>query len=276
MSDDEPDVHPSSVVDAAARLGAGVVIGPFCRVGPGVVLGARARLDSHVAILGETRVGEDCHLHAGAVVGDRPQDLAYDGAESSVEIGARCEIREGVTIHRGTKAGSATRVGDDCLLMANSHLAHNVRLGDGVIVANGALLAGYVEIGDGAFVSGNCLIHQFVRVGRLAMLSGGTAAKRDVPPFMMTRELSSAVMGLNVVGLSRAGVAAEERCALKRAFKLLYRSGLNISQALERIEREIDSELVGELCEFVRRSERGVAGYAGRRRTEILGAEPSA
>lgn len=264
MSD--TDIHPTSVVEPGAELGPGVMIGPFCFVGSDVALGARVRLDSHVSIRGRTRLGDDCHVHAGAVLGDLPQDLAFDGADSAVLVGAGCDIREGVTIHRGTKPGTETVVGDDCLLMANSHLAHNVRLGDRVILANGALLGGYVELGDRVFVSGNCAVHQFVRVGRIAMLGGVSAIMCDVPPFMMTPTLTSAVMGLNVVGLRRAGVPAEERAALKRVFKLLYRSGLNVSQAVVRIEREVASDLAAEVCEFVRGSKRGICPHAGRSR----------
>lgn len=264
MSEREIEVHPSSVIEPGVELGPGVRIGPFCRLESGVVLGPRVRLDSHVAILGRTRLGADCHVHAGAVVGDLPQDLGFDGAPTAVEIGERCDIREGVTIHRGTKEGTTTVVGDDCLLMATSHVGHNARLGNRVILANGVMLGGYVEMGDRVFVGGNTAVHQFCRAGRLTMLSANAAITRDVPPFMMTRVSTTRVMSLNTVGLRRAGVPAEERAALKRAFRLLYRSGLNVSQAVERIEAEVDSPLARELCEFVRASKRGIAVWVGR------------
>lgn len=265
MSDSQIEVHPSSVIEPGVELGPGVKIGPFCRLESGAVLGADVRLDSHVAILGSTRLGAGCHVHAGAVLGDLPQDLAFDGASTAVEVGARCDIREGVTIHRGTKEGTTTVLGDDCLLMATAHVGHNARLGNRVILANGAMLGGYVELGDRAFVSGNTAVHQFCRAGRLTMLSGNAAITRDVPPFMMTRVGTTRVMSLNTVGLRRSGIPAEGRAALKRAFRLLYRSGLNVSQAVRRIEAEIDSPLVEELCEFVRSSQRGIAVYVGRR-----------
>ena len=261
----EPDIHPSAVVEPGARLDSGVVVGPFCYVQSEVEIGAGTELISHVTVLAHASIGSDCRLHSGSVVADLPQDVAFSGEVSYVRIGDRCRIREGVTIHRGTESGSSTLVGDDCMLMANSHLAHNVRLGNGVMMANGVLLAGHADIGDGVFFGGAAMVHQFARVGRLAMVSGFTAAKKDVPPFCMTRAQTAGVMGLNAVGLRRAGVSSVDRLQLKRAFRLLYRSGLNASQALQRIEADLDSDLVRELIEFVRSSERGIAAYVGRR-----------
>jgi UDP-N-acetylglucosamine acyltransferase len=258
------DVHPSAVVEPGARLGDGVRVGPFCYVQSAAEIGAGTELVSHVAVLAHATIGGQCRLHAGAVVGDLPQDIAYSGEESYVRVGDRCRIREGVTVHRGTAAGSSTVVGDDCMLMANSHLAHNVQLGARVTLANGVLLAGHVEVGDGVFMGGGAVVHQFARIGRLAMISGLTAVKRDVPPFCMTRALTAGIMGLNTVGLRRAGVGADDRLALKRAFKLLYRSSLNVTQALELIEAELDNDPVRELVTFVRASRRGIAPHAGR------------
>ena len=265
-TDSSASVHSTAVVEAGARLGRGVSVGPFCYVRSQVVIGDGTKLVSHVTVLDQVSIGRDCRLHSGSVVGDLPQDVGFEGAESYVRIGDRCQIREGVTIHRGTGAGSTTEVGDDCMLMANSHLAHNVRLGNGVMMANGVLLAGHAEIGDNVFFGGAAMVHQFARVGRLAMVSGFTAAKRDVPPFCMTRAQTAGLMGLNSVGLRRAGISAADRLALKRAFKLLYLSGLNVSQALQKIEAELHSELTSELATFVRDSERGIADYVGDRR----------
>ncbi len=153
--------------------------------------------------------------------------------------------------------------------MAYSHLAHNVQVGNRVIIANGALLAGYVEVGDRAFISGNCLIHQFARVGKLVMMSGGSAVHKDIPPFCMTRTMSiNKVMGLNVVGLRRAGFTAEERLILKRAFKILYQSNLLINEATKKITEEFDSPIVQELCNFIGNSQRGVCGYIRQRSSE--------
>jgi UDP-N-acetylglucosamine acyltransferase len=201
-------------------------------------------------------------VHSAAVLGDLPQDQRYRDAVSRVRIGAGCVIREGVTVHRGTEPDSATVVGDGSLLMANSHVGHNACVGRNATLANGTLLGGYSEIGDYAFLSGNCLVHQFTRVGMLAMMSGGSAAQMDVPPFCMTRSLATnAVVCLNVVGLKRSGMPAHERAALKRAFDVLYRSGLSVSAAIESIEREIDTPSSRELCRFLRTSKRGICKF---------------
>lgn len=264
-------IHPTAVIEAGAQLGAEVTVGPFTYIAAEVQVGDRCVLGPHVTLLGHTRLGQHCQVHAGAVLGDLPQDLAFKGEISQVQIGDRCVIREGVTIHRGTKAGTVTTVGHDCLLMANSHLAHNVQLGNRVIVANGALLAGYVEVGDRAFISGNCLIHQFTRIGRLAMVSGGAALKRDVPPFCITPALAfNQVMGLNVIGLRRAGFRATDRNILKAALTTLYRSGLNVSQAVEKLTTDFDSPLVEELCQFIRASKSGICHFVGGEKRNVL------
>ena len=260
----DPVIHPTAVIEDGAELAPDVSIGPFCYVEAGASIGAGTRLVSHVAILGETSIGEDCTVHSFAAIGDLPQDVAYGGEESYVRVGDRCQIREGVTIHRGTTPGSSTVVGDECMLMANSHLAHNVVLGNQVILANGVLLAGHVQVGDQVFMGGCAMVHQFARIGRLVMVSGFTAAKKDVPPFCMTRALSAEVMGLNVVGLRRAGFSKDDRLDLKRAFKILYRSGLGTTKAAERLRAEFDNELVTELVDFVDASQRGIASYVSK------------
>jgi UDP-N-acetylglucosamine acyltransferase len=256
-------IHPTAVIEPGAEVGRDVRIGAFAyidrkaRIGDGCVIGP------HATILNYTTLGDRCRVHAGAVLGDLPQDLAFqEESESYVRIGNDCVIRENVTIHRGTRAGSVTEVGDGCLLMAQSHLAHNVKLGNQVIVANGALLAGYVEVGDRAFISGNCLVHQFTRVGRLAMMAGASAVQKDVLPFCITRSVSpNTIMGLNVVGLRRAGFTASDRRTLKQALMVLYTSGLNTSRAVDKLEQEFDAELVQELCQFIRASKRGICKF---------------
>lgn len=255
-------IHPTAVIEAGAELGKDVTIGAFAYIERDVKVGDRCVIGPHVSVLRYTTLGSGCRVHAGAVIGDIPQDFAFKDEESYVRIGANCVIREGVTIHRGTKAGTVTEVGDDCLLMAQSHLAHNVKLGNKVIVANGALLAGYVEVGDLAFISGNCLVHQFTRIGKLVMMSGASAVQKDVLPFCMTRSVSpNTIMGLNVVGLRRAGFSASDRRTLKQALRVLYNSGLNVSQAVDRLEQEFDSELVQEMCTFIRGSKRGICKF---------------
>lgn len=255
-------IHPTAVIDPGAELGENVSVGAFCYIDRHTKIGDHCILGPHVTILPFTTLGRGCKVHAGAVLGDLPQDLVYQDTESYVRIGNNCTIREGVTIHRGTKSRTVTEVGDDCLLMAFSHLAHNARIGNRVVIANGALIAGYAEIGDRAFISGNCLVHQFVRVGRLSMMSGGSAIQKDVPPFCITRSLSTnTVLNLNIVGLRRAGFTGEQRLILKRAFDTLYRSGLNITEAVTKLEEDFDDELSREICEFVKSSKRGICKF---------------
>jgi UDP-N-acetylglucosamine acyltransferase len=239
-------IHPTAVIEDDAVIGANAEIGPYAVILRGVT------------------IGPNCRIHAGAVIGDLPQDLAFQPAESFVRIGADCVVREHVTIHRGTKPGTATVVGDGCYLMANSHLAHNVRLGNRVVVANGALLAGYVEVGDGAFISGNVVIHQFVRIGRLAMLSGGCGIGKDVPPFCTTVGIQrNSIGGLNAIGMRRAGLSPAERAQVKQAFDFLYRSNLNVSQALDRMRQEFADGPAMEFLEFVATSRRGICPMRG-------------
>jgi UDP-N-acetylglucosamine acyltransferase len=235
------NIHPTAVIEDGAVIGGEVTIGP------------------HAIVLRNVTIGPNCRIHAGAVIGDLPQDLAFQPAETFVHIGANCVIREHVTIHRGTKPGTATVIGDGCYLMANSHLGHNVRLGTRVIVANGTMLGGYVEVDDGVFISGNVLLHQFVRVGRLAMLSGGCGIGKDVPPFCTTVGLErNRIGGLNTIGMRRAGLSSAERLQVKRAFTLLYRSQLNVSQALERMRQEFVDGPAVEIVTFVSASRRGI------------------
>lgn len=255
-------VHPTAIVAPTARIGQNVTIGPYACIEDDVVLGDGCSIGPHVCLMRYTTLGPNCRVHAGAVLGDLPQDRNFSGEESYVHIGAGCVIREGATVHRGSQPGSITTIGDECMLMAYSHVAHNVTLGRNVIVCNNALLAGHVQVGDQAFISGNCLVHQHTRIGRLAMLSGGSGMQMDVPPFCITRSLySNTVMGLNVVGLRRAGVDATERRLLQAAFQVLYGSGLPISRAVERLQEEFDSPYVRELCEFIRTSKRGICKF---------------
>lgn len=255
-------IHPTAVVEPGAELGEGVTVGPFAYIDTQVKIGVGCTIGPRATLLRYTTLGENCRVHAGAVIGDTPQDLAFEDAETYVQIGDRCDLREGCTVHRGTKPGSVTVVGDDCLLMANSHVAHNAQIGHRVILANNALIAGYAQVGDRAFISGGCLVHQFTRVGRLVMMSGGSAVQKDVPPFFMTRSVTiNTIMGLNVVGLRRAGLSSEERHVLKRAIQVLYQSGLSIPSAVDKLEQELDSPLIDEICEFIRTSERGICKF---------------
>ncbi len=252
-------IHPTAIVDPGAEIGNSVDISPFSIISDHVRIGDNTVIGPHAVILPFTSIGASCTIHTGAIIGDLPQDLAFDNAESYVRIGSGCVIREGVTIHRGTKSGTQTVVGDNCYLMAYSHLAHNVKLGNNVITVNGSLLAGYVEVGDKAFISGNCVVHQFVKIGRLAMLGGGCAIGKDVPPFCTTRSgWVNDIVGLNVVGMRRAGIDPAGRLEIKRAFKKLYLSGLNVSEAVAAIKRDQTSDYALEFCRFLETSSRGI------------------
>lgn len=251
-------IHKTAVVDPAARLGEGITIGPFAVIESDVELGDGCVIGPHVTLLGRTRLGRECRVHAGAVLGDLPQDLGYKDAVTRVWIGDRCTFREGVTVHRGTKPETVTEIGDDCYLMAFTHCAHNVKLGTRVIMANGALLAGYVEVGDGCFFGGLCAVHQFVRIGRLCMIGGESAITQDVLPFSMIKTSSyNVVAGPNTVGLRRAGVPPAERQAIRHALQVLCRSGLTTPQAVAQLRTESPPAVVEELCTFATRAKRG-------------------
>jgi UDP-N-acetylglucosamine acyltransferase len=258
-----PNIHSSAVVEDGAVLADDVIVGPFCYVQNQVHIGAGTELKNHVTVYANSTIGENTTVHAGAVIGDLPQDLAFDPENiSSVKIGNGCVIREGVTIHRGTKPDTQTVIGNECFLMVNSHVAHNCTLGNRVIFANGVLLAGYVTVGDGAFLSGNTVVHQFCKVGRLAMMSGLSAVSKDLPPFFVTHSATvNSVSGINSVGLRRANVDADSRAMIKRIFRTIYLGGKNVSDAVAELESQDLSSDAWELLDFIKMSERGICGY---------------
>lgn len=254
-------IHPQAVIHPDARVGEGTRVGPFSVIEADVIIGPDCCIGPHVVIHSHTRLGPGAQVHAGVVLGDIPQDMAFKEVRSSVEIGEGCVFREGVTVHRGTKADTVTRLGDRCFLMANSHVAHNCVLGDDVILANGVLLGGYVELGDRVFLSGNCVVHQFCKVGTLAMMSGLSAASKDVPPYCILHNSSTnQVAGLNVVGMRRAGLTGEQRKEIKQAFNILYRSGLNLQEAVARMKEAYPEGPAATLWKFAEHSTRGLCG----------------
>lgn len=253
-------IHPTAIIDPEAEIGPGANIGPFSYIGPKVKIGANCKIGPHVVIHPYTTIGDNCEIHAGAVLGDTPQDLSFHSdTESYVVIGNNCVFREGVTVHRGTKPGTTTTIGDDCFLMANSHCAHNVKLGNKVILVNGVLLAGYVEVDDGAFISGSVVVHQFVKIGKLAMLGGSSGIGRDILPYCTARSMAlNDIAGLNVVGMRRAGITAEKRLEIKRAFRLIYNQGLTPRQAAAEIRQTFTSGPALDFSDFIDRSTRGI------------------
>jgi UDP-N-acetylglucosamine acyltransferase len=252
-------------IDRTARVGPGVELAPDVEVGPGVIIdgptkiGAGTRILAHAYIGPYTTMGEHNLIGFGAVIGYDPQDYAFTGEESYTIIGDHNRIREYVTIHRGTKPGSATRLGNHNFLMALSHMAHNASVGDHVVVVNGALVGGYVEVADRAFISANCLLHQFTRVGTLTIMRGGSRASRDLPPYAVI-DGTHTVKGVNLVGLKRAGFAAPTIAALRQAFRILFVRRGNLKAALARVEAEVPlTPEVAHLLEFIRAAKRGVA-----------------
>ncbi len=229
-----PHVHSSAVIDPRAQLAEDVFIGPGAVIVGDVVLGPGCRVEAHAILTGRVMCGARNTFGYGAVIGAPPQDLGWTpDIESTVVIGDDNVFREYVTIHRGSKDGSTTTVGDGNYLMCGAHLGHDVRLGNKIVIANNCLLAGHVQVGDGAFLGGGSVVHQYVRIGRLAILQGMSGVGMDVPPFTTAAEINR-VAGLNTIGMRRAGFSSEQRHGVKRAFDHLYRSRWNISQALER------------------------------------------
>jgi UDP-N-acetylglucosamine acyltransferase len=254
-------IHPSAVVSPGVHVPESCSIGPFCLVGEGVEMGEHCELISHVVLGGPTRLGSHNRLHPFAVVGVGPQDLSYAGEATRLEIGDHNEIREYVTVHRGTvKGGGLTKIGSHCLLMAYAHIAHDCVIGDHVIMANAATLAGHVTVEEWAVVGALCPVHQFVRVGKHSYIGGGTTITQDVLPFAKTSAVRDVhAYGANAIGLERRGFSKERVRAIQKTFRILLAGKLNTTQALERIEREVEqTEDVRLLVDFIRGSERGV------------------
>jgi len=252
-------IHPMAVVHPDARLGPGVEVGPFCLIGEKARIGEGTRLLSNVVVTGPTVIGRDNEIHPFAVIGGASQDKKYRGEISYVRVGDRNVIREYVTINRGTGADSETVVGDDNHLLAGVHIAHNCRIGNRVVMSNIASLAGHVTVGDGANIGGMVGVHQFVRIGRMAMIGGKSRVVKDIPPFMLVEGNPTAVYGLNNVGLKRANLEPEVLAELKEAHRILYRSNLNLSTALERLRDTMRSDEGRELIAFLQEeTDRGI------------------
>jgi UDP-N-acetylglucosamine acyltransferase len=227
-------IHSTAIVDPNAQIGADVEIGPFSIVGPRAVIGEKTIVQSHVVIEGEVAIGTGNFIGYGTIIGAPPQDVSFSPERKTrVEIGNDNIIREYCTIHRGSPDGSATRIGDKNFLMTGAHIGHNCLIENNIVIANNCLLAGHVRVDDGAFLGGGSTFHQHMHVGRLVMVQGSSAFGKDLPPFVIAAERNF-VFGLNVVGLRRAGFRSKDRDEIKSAFKLVYQSGLNISQALEK------------------------------------------
>jgi UDP-N-acetylglucosamine acyltransferase len=258
-------IHPAAIVHPAAVLGPGCTVGPGAVIDGEVELGPDCVVGPQVVLTGRLIAGARNRFHAGAVIGDAPQDLKYRNQPTRLRLGDDNVIREHATIHRSTALTEDTVVGNGNFIMANAHVGHNCRIGNHNVIANGALLAGHVTVEDRAFISGNCVIHQYCRIGRLAMLQGGSALGLDLPPFCILREVNM-LCGLNTVGLRRAGIPSAERLELRRAYHAIFRSGKRRATALAEARGEFsDSLLVQELLLFMEGTKRGICADPGRR-----------
>ena len=254
-------IHPTAVVDSSAELDTDVTVGPYCVIGKDVQIGRGTRLESHVVIEPNTRIGEECQIRQGAVLGGPPQDHKYKGERSFLVMGHRNVVREFVTVHRATGEGEMTRLGNDNMLMAYCHIGHNCWLGNGIMMANQVGISGHCVIEDRVVFGGMVGLHQFVRVGKLAMIGGMSKVVSDVPPFVMADGRPTELVGLNVLGLRRAGIPPKVRAGLKQAFKLLYRSGLNLTQGIAAAYNEVEpSEERDYILEFLTNIRKGYGG----------------
>jgi UDP-N-acetylglucosamine acyltransferase len=252
-------IHPTAVVKTR-EVGEGCEIGPYCVIGEHVVLGPRCRLHSHAVIDGHTRLGADNEIFPFASIGLKTQDLKWSGGTTRTEIGDRNTFRECITVNSATGDGAVTLIGNDNHILAYSHIAHDVRLGNCVVMSNVATLAGHVVVDDYAVIGGLAAIHQFCRIGRLSIIGGCSKVVQDVPPFMLVDGNPAVTRTINKVGMERNGVPEQAQAALRQAYKILFREGLTIPNALARIEKKLAGcDEVRHLVEFVRTSERGIS-----------------
>lgn len=250
-------IHPTAIIDPSAKIDPSTVIGPYTVIGPNVTMGKNNHIGPF-CIIENTVMGDNNEVIAYASIGVKPQDLSYDGVESMVVMGNGNKIRECVTIHRSTSLENPTRLGNNCLLMANAHVAHDCQLGSNIILANSTGIAGHVHLADRVITSGMVGVHQFVRVGKLAMLSGGAMVPLDVPPFCTAQGERARLVGLNVVGMRRAGMGRDEIMAVKRAFKVLFRSKMLLKDAIAQLEASNPIPAVQEMLEFCKHTKRGI------------------
>lgn len=258
------NIHPSAIIDPSAQIAENVKISPFAIIGPNVKLGEGVEIYPH-AYLEHCDIGKNTIISSGAILGTAPQDLGYKNEPTKVIIGESCQIREHVTVNRASGEGNITKVGNNCMLMTGSHVAHNCKLGNNVILANLATLGGHVSIEDFAFIGGMVVLHQNVRVGEMAIIGGFSGARQDIPPYAKTDGRPAGIIGLNSIGLKRRGLTPEERKDLKTAFNYIWFSGLNTKHGIEKIRQEVPSnKYIEHLIAFVESSKRGVTKISGK------------
>mgnify|MGYP004442757649 FL=1 len=252
-------ISPLAYIHPDARIGEGVEIGPFCNISANVEIGDRTRLLGSVTVMDGARIGKDCTIFPGAVIAGIPQDLKFRGEDSLAIIGDRCVLRECVTVNRGTASKGKTVVGNDCLIMAYCHVAHDCVLGEKIIMSNATQLAGEVIVDDCAVIGGGALIHQFCHIGGYVMIQGGALVNKDIPPYIKAAREPISFVGLNVIGMRRRGFSEEKINEIHEIYQLIFQSGLNTTNALAKIEETVpQSEVRDEIVDFVRHADRGI------------------
>lgn len=256
-------IHPTAVVHPKAKLGSGVRVGPYAIIDAGVELGADCDVGPHAYITGQTAIGARNRFHLGCVIGGTPQDLKYKGEPTRLRIGDDNTFREHVTVNCSTTMEGRTVLGSHILMMAGAHVGHDCTVGDHVIMANCSALGGHVTVQERAILSACVVVHQFLRIGTLSMSQGGSALTQDLPPYVMARHGVNLMCGLNIVGLRRAGLAADERLELKKAYHLLFRSGTNLRQAVTEAREQFTGQRTKLLLDFVANTKRGICRHVG-------------
>lgn len=254
------NIHPTAIVSEKAIISEDAEVGPYAIIEEDVEIARGVKIYSHAHILSHTTIGEECQIHMGAVLGHLPQIRQAPGRDGRLIIGQRNIFREYATVHRSSQKRSATVIGDESYFMAFSHIAHDCSIGNHVTICNGTLIAGHAEVCDYAFISGNVTVHQFCRIGKFSMIGGLTRVAKDVPPYMLVKG-DSTVWAVNSVGLRRANFSHRARTEIKMAFKILYKSGLNVRQAIEKLRKNSDSCEIEHLINFILHSRRGICGY---------------
>ena len=258
-------IHQLAVVDRRAKIGDNVTVEPFTTIAPDVEIGEGTWIGPNVTIMDGARIGKNCKIFPGTVISAVPQDLKFEGENSYVIIGDNTTIRECVTINRGTKSLGHTKIGNNCLIMATAHIAHDCVLGDNVIIVNGCGVAGHVEIGDFAIIGGITAIHQFSRIGKHAMISGGSLIRKDIPPYVKVAREPLSYAGINSVGLRRRGFSNEKILEIQKIYRYIFQMKMNVSQAINFIEKEMLSTAErDEILEFIKNSPRGIVKGYGR------------
>ena len=257
--------QPLAYVHPQAKIARNVVIEPFTTIHNNVVIGSGTWIGSNVTIMEGARIGKNCRIFPGAVISGIPQDLKFDDEETTVEIGDNVTIRECVTINRGTSDRMKTKIGDNCLIMATSHIAHDCIIGNNCILANGSVIAGHVTVGDFAILSGLVAVHQFIHIGQHALVSGGSLVRKDVPPFTKAGKEPLSYVGINSIGLRRRGFTTEKIREIQNIYRILYQKNYNTSQASEKIEADMEATKErDQIILFIKNSQRGIMkGYTG-------------